>query len=242
MFLSYNGPYGHWPAIKNPAKNRFAERYTDTPMHSVPREGISRETFERALLMMQNSGEGMDYSATLHIPNDMTSLRNYFSQMSLVDHGVGQVITALQRQGLDENTLIIYTSDHGFSLGHHGFWGHGQATWPANTHRAAFSIPLIMRYPEPISPETTPQQTVSQIDLFDTMLDYAGVENEWQTPSRSLVDIDDDWQNVIYMEQEETRSVRTDRWLYMQRFNGCDKYDLPDAPSIYKPIPVNNTI
>lgn len=234
MFLSYNAPYGHWPAIKEPAKNRFAALYADTPMHSVPREGISREMFERVLLSMHDSGQGLDYSATMRIPNDITSLRNYFSQMSMVDDGVGQVMAALQQQGLDENTLVVYTSDHGFSLGHHGFWGHGQATWPANTHRAAFSVPLLMRWKGMISAETTSQHTVSQLDLFDTLLDYAGVDNQWETPSRSLVGLVDggdsaEWDNTIFMEQEETRAVRTDRWLYMQRFSQCDQFPLTDA-------------
>ncbi|MEM7113169.1 MAG: sulfatase-like hydrolase/transferase [Chloroflexota bacterium] len=233
LFLPYNAPYGHWPSIKGEAQNRFADLYKNCPMNSVPREGISREMVERFLLTMADSGDGLDYSATLRIPNDMTSLRNYFSQMSLVDDGVGQIMAALQANGLDENTLVIYTCDHGFSLGHHGFWGHGQATWPSNTHASAYKIPLLMREPGKIEAGQQSGNLISQLDLFATLLDYAGLSNAPQTPSRSFEPFLRGeavaWIDEVFMEQEETRAIRTADWLYMQRFGGAADYPIEDA-------------
>jgi len=124
LFLTYNAPYGHWPAIQGPARNRFARLYDNCPMNTVPREGLSAEAILRYDLKKDQSGGGIDYSAELATPNDLTSLRNYYSQMSMVDDGVGRVMAALQTAGLEEDTLVIYTCDHGFSLGHNGFWGH----------------------------------------------------------------------------------------------------------------------
>jgi hypothetical protein len=88
LLLPYNGPYGHWPSIKGPPNNRFAYLYENTPMHSVPREGVSRQVVELYDLRKDESGGGgPDYSAVLRISNDLPSLRNYYSQMSLIDDG-----------------------------------------------------------------------------------------------------------------------------------------------------------
>ena len=241
LFLTYNGPYGHWPAIQGEGRNRFYARYKDSPMHTVPREGLSREAILRYDLKKDMSGGGIDYSAELTTPNDLPSLRNYYSQMSMVDDGVGQVMAALQQEGIEEETLLIFTTDHGFSLGSHGFWGHGQATWPANTHGCAFHIPLLIRQPGTIPPLQSSDRMVSQIDLFATILDAAGVENTAvsPTPSRSLLLTGDtlDWEDAVFMEQEETRAIRTSRWLYMERFKGSpnnpfrdELYDLQNDP------------
>jgi arylsulfatase A-like enzyme len=236
LFLTYNGPYGHWPAIQGQARNRYAQLYKDTEMKSVPREGISKEMIDRFLLRRYASGGGIDYGAYLRIVNDLASLRNYFSQMSMVDDGVGQVLTALQEQDLDEDTLIIYTADHGFSLGHHGFWGHGQSTWPANAHRPAYNIPLLMRHPKNIGPSMESNRMVSQIDLFSTLLDYAGIDEVkvvQNSPSRNLVPLLNgqaiSWEeDAVFIEQEELRAIRTQKWLYMKRFKGSQTYPFED--------------
>ena len=243
LFLTYKGPYGHQPAIQGPGRNRFYPRYESTPMHTIPREGLCREAILRYDLKKDMSGGGIDYSAELTTPNDLPSLRNYYSQMSMVDDGVGRVLAALQQAGLTEETLVIFTADHGFSLGHHGFWGHGQATWPSNTHGPAFSVPLLMRQPGSIGPLQTSDLMVSQIDLFATILEAAGVADTAVLPtaSRSLMPLLENqaftWEDAVFMEQEETRAIRTSRWLYMQRFNGSpsnpfsdELYDLSRDP------------
>ena len=86
-------------------------------MKSIPREGVSKQAIDRFLLRRYATGGGIDYSAHLQMPNDLTTLRNYFSQMTMVDDGVGRVLDALNAQGLDDNTLVIYTCDHGFFIG-----------------------------------------------------------------------------------------------------------------------------
>lgn len=236
LYLPYNGPYGHWPAIKGRARNRFARLYENTEMKSVPREGLSQESITRFLLRRYASAGGIDYSVYLRIPNDLESLRNYFSQMTLIDDGVGRVLATLQEQGLDEDTLVIYTADHGFSLGHHGFWGHGQATWPANAHREAYHIPLLVRHTNHIAPLQAPSRMISQIDLFATILDYVGlghVKTNDNSPSRSLAPLLQggqlDWgQDELFIEQEEMRAVRTRQWLYVRRFKGSPNYPFKD--------------
>ena len=238
LYLPYNAPYGHWPSIYGPAKNRFAEYYENVAMHSVPREGLSKAAVLRSFMRHHESGHGIDYTAHLRIPNDLTTLRNYFSQMSMVDDGVGRVLETLEQCGLDENTLVIYSCDHGFSMGHNGFWGHGQATFPANAHRPAYHIPLLVRHPGRIDAGAVSDAMVSQIDLFETILDYVGLDefsrNE-NSPAASIAPLlkgnepkGDAEDKAIFIEQEEVRAVRTREWLYVSHFVGHEKFPFED--------------
>ncbi|MEE2759860.1 MAG: sulfatase-like hydrolase/transferase [Pseudomonadota bacterium] len=238
LLLPYNGPYGHWPSIKGNARHRFGSLYDDTPMHSVPREGICKEAirlYEMNMEFLPRGKGGPDFSALLQIPNDLTSLRNYYSQMSLIDDGVAQVLNALERGGLDENTVVIFTADHGFSLGHHGFWGHGQATWPSNMFRIAYNIPLIVRAPGLVPGGRSSDRLVGSMDLFATVLDYLGLMGETDmesVPSRSfapeLAGEEFSWDDVVFLEQEESRAIRTPGWLLVKRFGGSTTYPLAD--------------
>ncbi len=243
MFLTYPAPYGHWPSIKGEAKNKFAELYKDTPFNSVPREGVSRELVEW-LLINQDKGFKDDefYKDIVQMPNDLPTLRNYYSQMSMVDEGVGQVIAALERQQIFDDTLVIYTSDHGMSLGQHGFWGHGEDTWPSNTHREAHHIPLIIKPPKGNHDGKVSQSLVGTTDIHATVLDYAGLPLPASeiSPSRSLRPLvqsgGDPWDGAVFMEQEETRSIRTRKWLLMRRVSQseydfrAELYDLEHDP------------
>jgi arylsulfatase A-like enzyme len=127
MALTYPAPYGHWPSIRGLPGNRFAESLRDLPMTSVPREGISKELLDWMLVRHDKmpTADANYYNSLARLPNDLTTLRNFYSQMSMVDDGVGQVVAALEEADLAENTIIIYTADHGMSLGTHGFWGPG---------------------------------------------------------------------------------------------------------------------
>ncbi|MFK7801938.1 MAG: sulfatase-like hydrolase/transferase [Anaerolineae bacterium] len=237
LFMPLNGPYGHWPCIGGQAQHRFGHLYDDSPMSSAPREPLSRETIAKVMWQHKNSGHGLDYSALLRMPNNLETLRNYYSQMTLVDDSVGRVLDTLDQQNLSKDTLVIYTTDHGFSTGAHGYWGHGQATWPANTHAASFHIPIIMRQPGSIPAGQTADQTISQIDLFPTLLDLAGCDlPKGKTATKNLrplieADTSADWENAVLMETEETRAIRTDEWLYMSRYQ--ENADHPLSNELY---------
>ncbi len=62
------------------------------------------------------------------------SLKGYFASITAVDMNVGRILEKLKERGIDENTLVIFTSDNGFSCGHHGFWGKGNGTYPINMY------------------------------------------------------------------------------------------------------------
>ena len=237
LMLPYNGPYGHWPSIKGKSKNRFSQLYEHTDMHSVPREGLSQQAIDcfqlNTKFQFQGKG-GTNFSSLLQIPNNIDSLRNYYSQMSIIDDGVGQIFSALKSANIEDNTLVIFTADHGFSLGHHGFWGHAQATWPSNAHRIAYNIPLLMWFPNQINSART-NSFVSSTDLYNTILGFLNLEtsdDQSKLPSRDFSGLlsgnSDGWLDEVFIEQEETRAIRTPEWSFFERFKGSKNFPLYD--------------
>ena len=226
-FLPFPAPYGHWPATNDGARNRYSEMYDDCPMETVPRIGLSPGAVANYDMVKSGSGGGLDFSMLMRAPNHLPSLRNYYSQISLIDEVVGQIAAAVP------DALIIFTADHGLSLGHHGFWGHGASTWPSNLHLAAHSIPLIVRAPDGRAEGATPI-FVSNMDLYATILDCAGGAPDPGLPSRSFAgllrgeEIADWGADEVFSEQEETRVIRTPQWAFFKRFRQAGAPDLPD--------------
>ncbi len=226
-FLPFPSPYGHWPATNDGARNRFSEMYDDCPMETVPRQGLSAAAVTNYDQVKSNSGGGLDFSLLLRAPNHLPSLRNYYSQISMIDEIVGKIAAATP------DALIIFTADHGLSLGHHGFWGHGASTYPSNLHLAAHSIPLIVRTPDGKARGETPVH-VSNMDLFSTIIDYAGGTPDGSLPSRSFAALLKGeglthWgEDEVISEQEETRVIRTPNWAFSKRFRRDGAPDLPD--------------
>ncbi|MDU8926181.1 sulfatase-like hydrolase/transferase [Alisedimentitalea sp. MJ-SS2] len=233
-FVPYNGPYGHWPAIKGRSETEFAALYDDTDMHSVPREGLSSDVLERFGLRVAEGGVREQFKGPLLLPNNVESLRNYFAQVSLIDSGVGRILATLERLKLDDDTIVIYTSDHGFSLGHNGVWGHGAAAFPASAHRPSYHIPLIISGGG-LEENIVHDGLVSQIDLFPTLAALVGAERarpSLQSPARDLGPVlrgeEAEGADAVFYEQEETRAIRTREWLYAMRFKGSETYPMED--------------
>jgi len=236
LFLPYPAPYGHWPATSETDRCRHSERYDNCPMETIPRCGLSPAAVAGYDMRKANSGGGLDYSMLMRAPNDMATLRNYYAQISMVDEGVGSVLSTLANHNLDDNTLVIFTADHGLSVGQHGFWGHGSATFPSNMHRAAHSIPLIIRTPQNKNAGTRSDAMVSNLDVFSTIVDIANLEQPTsprEIPSRNLGALlgDDtaEWNDdIVFSEQEETRVARTLKWAYFKRFTKAEHFPVED--------------
>lgn len=230
-YLPYPAPYGHWPATNDGNRNRHAGLYDACEMRSVPRRGLSAEAVANFNMVQAGSGAGLDFSMLLRAPNHLPTLRNYLSQITMLDEAVGRLIEAAP------DALIVFTADHGLSLGHHGFWGHGAATYPSNLHRAAHSIPMIVHHAGAIAPGGVTERFVSNTDLYATLLDYVGGAAGPGLPSRSFAgllrgeaDPPPGWgPDEVIAEQEETRVIRTPGWALMQRFNAPGAPALPHA-------------
>ena len=105
----------------------------------------------------------------------------YFGMITEMDDYIAVILRELEEQGLLENTIIVYTSDHGEMHGNHGLW------LKNNLLEDASRIPLIMAGPG-ISSGRRINQPVSQLDLVATLLELAGVPIPRELPGRSLMD------------------------------------------------------
>jgi arylsulfatase A-like enzyme len=230
LFMTYNAPYG--ALYPSEPDHRYSHLYANLPMDSVPREGLCPELIDWILIRKEKMPD-YDfawYKELAEQPNNLADMRQFYSQVSMVDDGVGQVIAKLEEKGVLDDTLVIYTADHGLSVGQHGFWGHGEDTWPSNMHRSANNIPLIFSYPDFAEHGRQVENLVGTTDIFATILDLAGckLESPESVSGTSLGPLlrgeSGDFRDEIFMEQEETRAIRTSQWLFTRRIENT-KYD-----------------
>jgi arylsulfatase A-like enzyme len=93
----------------------------------------------------------------------------YFGMVKEVDDWIGEILTKLDNLGLTENTLVVFTSDHGEMLGDHGM--HSKMIF----YEGSIHVPLLMRFPKRIKKGTVVNEPVSSLDIFSTILDYMEV-------------------------------------------------------------------
>ncbi|HJO03539.1 MAG TPA: sulfatase-like hydrolase/transferase [Acidobacteriota bacterium] len=235
LLVTFNGPYLNPPTNLGPARNRHYATYADSEFPSFPRHRVNDRILEQ--LAPPYSGW---YASLARMNNDQASMANVASQNTLVDEGVGRLLAALEERQLEDDTLVVYTSDQGNFFGQHGFWGHTDNTFPASPYDTPMNVPFIARYPGTIERGQVSDLLVGQYDLMPTMLDLAGFGDVEiaNSPGRSFADHLKgseltEWADAVYMDQEATRVVRTDRYSFWKRLKGTGEhalYDVRDDP------------
>jgi arylsulfatase A-like enzyme len=156
-----------------------------------------------------------------------------------VDDGIGRVLAALDKYGLDDNTLVVLTSDQGSLYGQHGLWGNTSAWWPPSVYDEGMRVPLIFRHPDNIAAGSQTETLVNQFDFLPTVLDYLGFDDveipQSAGKSYAAVMTGSDSANEssdIFFEYMTVRVIRTERWLYQKSFLlGADAlFDLDADP------------
>jgi choline-sulfatase len=95
--------------------------------------------------------------------------RAYYGAVSYVDDCVGKLLDTLKRCRLDENTIIIFSGDHGDMLGERGLW------YKMNYFESSVRVPLLVSYPQLFQPHRV-RQNVSTLDILPTMCDLVGTK------------------------------------------------------------------
>jgi iduronate 2-sulfatase len=106
--------------------------------------------------------------------------RAYAASVSYVDAQVGRVLTALREAGLEDKTIVVVWSDHGFLLGEHAIWGKHAL------YEHALRSPLMIRHPGLSQPGKTSDAIVETVDLFPTLADLCGLPSLAGLDGRSL--------------------------------------------------------
>lgn len=239
LMLSYNGPYILPPTVNEPATNRHAAYYAANPprMPQWPVHPYLREWAKNVRMPVDVVGGTYPWAA-IDALNNQQAMNRIASEMTMLDDGIGEVLAALERRGLDKDTLVVFLSDQGSAYGQLGLWGNSSWGAPAPAYRANMQIPLIFRQPGQVPPGQRNTMLIDEFDLFPTLLDYLGLGDRQiaDTPGRSFTKAlrggDIDWDDTVFFEYIDTRVIQTRDWKYTKRFLAApnELYNLAQDP------------
>jgi arylsulfatase A-like enzyme len=166
-------------------------------------------------------------------------MRDYLSTAVSLDRNIGRTLDYLDKNGLSENTVVIYLSDQGFFMGEHGWFD------KRFIYEESFRTPMVMRYPGIIKPGTKSNAMVLNMDLAPTILNIAGVPIPKDVQGKSFLHLVDGKnakeRDVIYYHYYENgehsvsphfgiRDKRFKLVRFYKRVNSWELYDLHKDP------------
>lgn len=171
----------------------------------------------------QRDHYGNEVKAAQHFPEEQWRryIYNYFRMMERVDAEIGRILRALEKTGQEENTVIVFTSDHGDGAGSHR-WA-AKLTLYAEPVNVPFIITHFGKTPENVADR---EHLVSGLDVLPTMLDYAGIAIPAACQGRSLKPVVEgragDWRDFVVTELaidpqdpvKQGRMLRTAQYKY----------------------------
>jgi arylsulfatase A-like enzyme len=177
-------------------------------------------------------------------------MEDYLAVIQSVDDEVGRLLDYLKDNGLDKNTLVVYTSDQGFYLGEHGWFD------KRFMYEESLRTPMVMRLPGVIEPGSVSQAMVQHIDFAPTFLELAGIELPDSLQGLSMIPVirgnpsassQAKWRDAIYYHYYEYPGVhavkrhygiRTDRYKLIHFYQDIDAWELFDLQK--DPAEMNN--
>ena len=151
----------------------------------------------------------------------------YYGMVSMMDTNLGRILDEVRRSGEEDNTLVIFTSDHGDMQGGHGMYGKTAYTMYEETTR----VPLLLRWPGRIPPGKTIKTQAGSCDICPTILDYLGLPVPPNLAGQSLkgfIEGKEDLDRPIFAERDRggsgggqfQRLIRTHEWKYSYHSRG----------------------
>jgi arylsulfatase A-like enzyme len=243
-------PPADWPYTENPLKH--APREEGPNYHRNGRDISGYRNFERMTPEQMETWNNAfkDENAALTAANltgeDLVRwkfqryAKNYLRCVRGVDDSVGELMQYLKDSGLEENTIVVYSSDQGFYIGDHGWF---DKRW---MYEESLKMPLIIKWPGQTKPGSVNENLVQNLDYAETFLEMVGAEIPDDMQGRSLVPLlkgetVDDWRKTIYYHFYEYPSVhmcpkhngvRNERYKLIQiyEFGQWEFYDLETDP------------
>jgi len=221
---------------------RHLGKYADVPLEYPKSMANTEENYRGKpawVKAQRDTYHGLDRMYYGEIDFD-TFYRSYCETLLGIDDSIGRVMDALESSGTTQSTLVLYTSDNGFSFGEHGLLD------KRHMYEESIRVPLIVHCPEIIKPGTKVSQMVQNIDIAPTMLELAGLEAPDYMDGRSFLPLlegrEVPWRDVILYEYFWERpfpytptvhGIRTDRYKYIHYYGIWDTdefYDLQNDP------------
>lgn len=174
-------------------------------------------------------------------------LRDYLSTARSLDRNIGEILAYLDKNGLAENTVVIYASDQGFYMGEHGWFD------KRFIYEESLKTPFVIRYPGVIKPGTQVNEFMANIDWAPTILDLAGVKPPADIQGTSFLPLvkpggdKKNWRKEVYYHYYEFPQphhvyphfgIRTARYTLVRFYNPGKSWELYDLKK--DPHQVNN--
>lgn len=219
--VSTHSPYADHPP-------RLVESYRNATFSDIPQEPV--HPFGRI------TGEGRN--AATHDWRERQA--QYYAAVTEIDEQLGRVLDLLDQRDELENTIVVYTGDHGLNVGHHGLFGKGNATRPLNMLEESIRIPMIVGGWNGLFGRQVRPEMVDHTDLFRTLAEAGGArlpENR-HYPGRSFLPTLQraatipDWKQVQVGEYGDLRMARSATHKLIRRYGrGADQlFDLAHDP------------
>ena len=175
-------------------------------------------------------------------------IKDYLATIKSVDDNIGRVLSYLKENGLEENTIVIYSSDQGFFLGEHGFFD------KRFMYEESLKMPFVIRYPGKIKPGIVIDDIISNIDFAPTLLNMAGVSIPDHVQGKSFFNnlngkTSKDWQKSMYYHYYEYPyyhrvqphyGIRNKRYKLIHFYYDIDVWEFYDLQK--DPLEMNNLI
>jgi iduronate 2-sulfatase len=147
------------------------------------------------------------------------TLALYYGMISQIDYNIGLVLDKLDELDIADNTIIVYTSDHGEMMSEHGSWTKG-----LTGYEATIRVPMIISYPPKMASGKRVSKLACSIDLLPTLLDLAGQEIPDDIQGKSLSGLNNkitDWRKYAFSEigkniDNSTVVARSENQKYVQ--------------------------
>lgn len=241
LLMHFKSPHRSW----EPA-SRFANTFMDveipTPRTYEDKLEGRPEAVRRAEMSIANMGDFRGRGVPDDLPleerkqrNLQALVKNYYRVLLSVDENLGRVLDFMDKNGLSENTVVVYTSDNGFFLGEHGMFD------KRLMYEASIRVPMLMRFPGKVKPGSVDSRMVLNIDVAPTVLECAGIPVGQQMQGRSWMPLFEQqnpaWRNAFLYEFYEypavhcvrkNRGLRTDSWKLIHFWEQPEEWELYD--------------
>lgn len=208
----YFYPYPHGDVV--------VPKWVENDWADIPERGINYVTSVNARMTREQ---------------EQKAIAAYYASVAYMDNQVGKVLHTLEEEGLEDNTIVIFTSDHGFHLGEHRFW------MKVSLHEESVRVPLIIKVPG--KRPAVCHSFVESLDLYPTVAELAGLEYSEHLQGKSLAPTLDEprrkVRNMAFSVSQGGRTflLRTDRWAYIQydedAGSGIELFDMRNDPKQY---------
>ena len=144
----------------------------------------------------------------------------YCGLVKCIDDNVGRILTSLRGKNILDDTIIVFTTDHGEYMGEHGLYAKNQ--W----YRTAYQLPFLVRWPEKIAAGMVVEQFVTNIDVQQTLLGLIGIEPSGREQGRDASPLlrgeKIEWKNeaMIHHSSLESAGIFTPRYELVLKANG----------------------